>query len=131
MVAIRRQGSLAVSSESVSFDHRGGVLVFTPPKSLEDLSEDVTKTVAAMLDQHLEALPEPSVVVDLTGIEYFGSNFISLLLQIWGRVRMRQGTMVIAGASHGARELLRLTNLDTLFALYDQLDDALAALTVD
>lgn len=120
-----------MSGESFGFEHRGGVLIFYPPKSLEDLSEDVTKTVAALLDQHLEALPEPAVVVDLTGINYFGSNFISLLLQIWGRVRIREGTMVIAGATENARELLRLTNLDTLFALYDQLEDALAALTVD
>lgn len=120
-----------MSAESFGFEHRGGVLVFRPPKGLEDLSEDVTKTVAALLDQQLQTLAEPAVVVDLTGVQYFGSNFISLLLNIWGRVRVRQGTMVIAGASENARELLRLTNLDTLFAIYDELDDAMAALVVD
>jgi hypothetical protein len=39
--------------------------------------------------------------------------------------------MVLSGVSHRARELLRVTNLDTIWAIYDSRKEALAALASD
>jgi anti-anti-sigma regulatory factor len=44
----------------------------------------------------------------------------------------RHGTeVVLAGASPRAKELLHLTALDTLWAIYDNLDEAMEALGSD
>ncbi len=123
--------TVAVEAEAFRFKPIGGMLVVYPPRGLEDLDEALTKTVASLLDQQLEGTEEPTVIVDLSGIDYFGSIFISLLLRFWARVRPRGGTMVLCGASPAAQELLRLTALDTLFPLYDTVEEAISALSLD
>ncbi len=123
--------TMTVEAEAFRFKPIGGMLVVYPPKGLEDLDEAVTRTVASLLDQQLEGTEEPSVIVDLSGIDYFGSIFISLLLRFWARVRARGGTMVLCGPTSNAQELLRLTALDTLFPLYDTVEEAVSALSLD
>ena len=123
--------TIAVEAEAFRFKPLGGMLVVYPPKGLEDLDEPLTRTVAALLDQQLQGIEEPAVIVDLSGIEYFGSIFISLLLRFWGRVKARGGTMVLCGATGGAMEILRLSNLDTLCPVYETVEDAISALSID
>ena len=57
--------------------------------------------------------------------------FLSFLLRCHKRVKEHGSEVVVAGASHRARELLHMTALDTLWALYDTRAEALAALTGD
>ena len=59
--------------------------------------------------------------------ELLRSVFLALLLRCHKYVRSRGGEKVLCGTSPGAAELLRITALDTLWALYDTRDDALAA----
>jgi len=42
-------------------------------------------------------------------------------------VKSRGGELVLCGASELARELLRVTSLDTLWAIYDTREEALDA----
>jgi anti-anti-sigma regulatory factor len=44
-------------------------------------------------------------------------------------MRINGSEMVLAGVSDRIRELLRLTNLDTLWAIYDTRKEALEALS--
>ena len=69
----------------------------------------------------------PLVVIDLSSVGYFGSVFLALLLRCHKFVKSRGGELVLAGASPMARELLRITALDTLWAIYDDRDSALEA----
>ena len=59
------------------------------------------------------------VVFDLSDVAYFGSVFLALLLRCHKFVKSRGGELVLCGASELARELLRVTSLDTLWAIYD------------
>src|SRR5690606_9924059 len=73
----------------------------------------------------------PMVVVDLEGVDYFGSSFLSLLLRCWKAVLVKGGQMVLAGVSPRARELLRITSLDIVWPIYSDRSEALAALQSD
>lgn len=67
------------------------------------------------------------VVFDLSEVSYFGSVFLALLLRCHTTVKNRGGELVLCGASKMARELLKITALDTLWAIYDTRAEALAA----
>lgn len=60
-------------------------------------------------------------------MNYFGSVFLALLLRCHKLVKSKGGEIVLSGATSMARELLQLTSLDTLWAIYDTREDALEA----
>ena len=70
----------------------------------------------------------PLVLVALDEVNYFGSAFLSLLLRLWKHVSTSGGMMVLSGATSRARELLRVTNLDTVWAIYETEQEAVGVL---
>ena len=71
------------------------------------------------------------MLVALDNVNYFGSVFLSLLLRCWKEVSTKGGMMVLCGVSKRARELLRVTSLDTLWAIYDSEREAISVLESD
>jgi len=61
--------------------------------------------------------PPNGLIVDLSQVNFFGSVFISFLLRCHLLVKKQGAELVLAGVSDRVRELLRLTSLDTLWAL--------------
>jgi anti-anti-sigma factor len=60
-------------------------------------------------------------------VGYFGSVFLALLLRCHKFVKSRGGELVLCGASELAKELLHVTALDTLWAIYETREQALDA----
>lgn len=109
-------------------EQRRNVSVLRPAKTTESLDWGLSEEVAHLVLEPLRNVALPLLVVDLSGVDFFGSVFLSLLLRWWKTVAAKGGTMVIAGASDNARELLRITALDTLWAIYDTADEAIEVL---
>ncbi len=86
---------------------------------------------AEVVLQPLRERDVPLVLIALDKVNYFGSVFLSLLLRCWKLTSSRGGTMVLSGVSARARELLEVTALDTLWAIYDDEAEALQALETD
>jgi anti-sigma B factor antagonist len=107
----------------------GDIAVVIPSPEVESLPESTINTAAQMVVATLKSDPPSHVVVDLDGVRYFGSAFITFLLKCHLPVKHQGGDLVIAGVNSRIRELLRTTNLDTLWALYETRTEALAALT--
>ena len=76
----------------------------------------------------LKAKPPGGLIVDLGRVNYFGSVFISFLLRCHLLVKKQGSELILTGVSEKARELLRVMSLDTLWAIYESRDEALAAL---
>ncbi|MEM1061728.1 MAG: STAS domain-containing protein [Planctomycetota bacterium] len=70
------------------------------------------------------------IVFDLGEVDYFGSVFLALMLRCHKFVKSRGGEMVLCGATPTARELLRVTALDTIWAIYDGREQALEAVGI-
>lgn len=115
-------------SESFQLNWHGSTVVITPASDIEDLKWDLIEQAAEIVMSPMKEQEVPMVVVDLSEVSYFGSVFLALLLRCHKLVRTQGGELVLCGATDLAAELLRITALDTLWAIYDTKEEAITAL---
>jgi anti-anti-sigma factor len=115
-------------AESFELKNQGGCIVVIPAANVEGMRWDLIEPAAAIILEPMKAQLVPMVIFDLSSIAYFGSVFLALLLRCHKLVKSRGGELVLCGPSKTARELLRVTSLDTLWAIYDSREEALTAL---
>ncbi|MBM82715.1 MAG: anti-anti-sigma factor [Planctomycetaceae bacterium] len=114
--------------DGFSLTWHGNCLVVVPASTVESISWDVIDQAADIVLAPIRSAEVPMVVFDLTGVRYFGSVFLALLLRCHKNVKAVGGELVLCGPSEMARELLEITQLDTIWAIYDTRDEALSAL---
>ncbi len=115
-------------SESFRLERRGDIAVIIPSPEVESMHEHLIEQAAQIVLAPLKTDPPHGLVVDLSQVKFFGSVFISFLLRCYMPVKKHGSDMVLAGCSPAIKELLRLTSLDTLWALYDTRAEAMDAL---
>lgn len=115
-------------SESFRVERHGDVAVIIPASEVESMSENLIQQAAEIVLAPLRKDPPAGLVIDLSEVRFFGSVFISFLLKCHMLVKKHGSEVVLAGASERIRELLHLTALDTLWAIYDTRAEALRAL---
>ncbi|MGQ0637057.1 MAG: STAS domain-containing protein [Planctomycetaceae bacterium] len=121
---------MTTSAESFQIEWHGNCVVVIPANNVEDLRWELIEQAAEVVMAPLKKVSTPMVVVDLSEVKYFGSVFLSLLLRCHKYVKTRGGELVLCGPSPMARELLGITALDTLWAIYDTRQEALDALAI-
>lgn len=118
-------------AESIQIIRQGDLAVIVPAQEVENMSESALEQAAQMVLQPLRERPPGGIIVDLSGVDFVGSVFLSFLLRCHKIVKLQGSEMVLAGLSPKARELLRVTALDTIWALYDSQAEAREALGAD
>ena len=116
------------SSESFRVERHGDIAVIIPASEVESMPESLIQQAAQIVLAPLRKDPPAGLVIDLSEVKFFGSVFISFLLKCHMLVKKHGSEVVLAGASERIRELLHLTALDTLWALYDTRAEALQSL---
>ena len=114
--------------DSFQIEWHGNTVVVTPASSVESLNWDMVEQAADLVMEPLDGQEAPMVIVDLSRVGYFGSVFLALLLRCHKFVKKKGGELVLCGASAMALELLRITALDTIWAIYTTRDEAMQAL---
>src|ERR1700681_3904620 len=109
----------------------GDLAVITPSSEVERMAETLMEQAAQLVLAPLRSNPPAGLIFDLSEVDYVGSVFLSFLLRCHKRAKENGSEVVVAGASNRARELLHMTALDTLWALYADRAEAIAALTGD
>ena len=117
-----------ISPAFIQIERHGDVAIIVPTADVEAMQWDLIEQAADIVLQPLRKEPASGVIVDLSKVAYFGSVFLSLLLRCHKLVKQQGNEMVLCGASERARELLKLTALDTLWAIYLDRDEAMDAL---
>ncbi len=115
------------SQDDFRLEWHGNTMVITPASNVESMNWDLIEQAAEIVMAPLKKHQSPMVVFDLSEVNYFGSVFLALLLRCHTAVKSRGGELVLCGASKMARELLKITALDTLWALYETREEALDA----
>jgi len=115
-------------SQSFRVERHGDLAVIIPSPEVESMPENLIQQAAQLVLAPLKQDPPAGLVIDLSRVSYFGSVFISFLLRCHMLVKKHGSEVVLAGPSERVRELLHLTALDTLWALYDTRAEAMAAL---
>lgn len=116
--------------ESFQIKWQDNCVIVIPSANVEAMRWDLIEPAAAVIMGPLKAQTVPMVIFDLSQVSYFGSVFLALLLRCHKLVKSSGGELVLCGPSPMARELLRVTSLDTLWAIYDSREEALMALAV-
>ncbi|HUE69467.1 MAG TPA: STAS domain-containing protein [Pirellulaceae bacterium] len=112
----------------VRMEEAGDALIVSPLMAFGHLLDPA---VARDWKQVLDRLDDPGVkrlVVDLGELPYFGSTVLDWLVQLWNRMRAKQGVMAACNVSTVGREVLSLARLDTLWRVFDTRKEALAEL---
>jgi anti-sigma B factor antagonist len=120
--------SADASEAYLSFRRHGEMAVVHVSAAIESLPASAIETAAQVVLSPLKANPPSNVIVDLSEVQFFTSEFISFLLRCHVIVKKHHGELVLAGVSDRVRELLRQTALDTLWAIYTNRNQALEAL---
>lgn len=114
--------------DMISLEWHGDALVIIASGAIENLNWDVVEHAAEIVLAPIREQKAPMVVFDLSQVRYFGSVFMALLIRCHKLVKMSGGVMVICGLHELARDLLHMTALDTLWAIYDTRDEALESI---
>jgi len=121
----------STQNQSFAIERHGDIAVITPSPEVEKMPENLMEQAAQMVLAPLRSDPPAGLIFDLSKVDYVGSVFLSFLLRCHKRVKEHGSEVVVAGASNRARELLHMTALDTLWALYATKNEAIAALSGD
>lgn len=113
----------------IQIERHGDIAIIVPASEVESMSWELMPLAADIVLAPLKKEPASSVIMDLSHVSFFGSMFLSLLLRCHTLVKQQGGEMVLCGVSDQALELLRVTALDTLWALYDTREQAIDALS--
>src|SRR3954465_207427 len=118
-------------NQSFHIERHGDIAIITPSPGGGKKPENQMEKSAPLVLAPLRSDPPGGLVFDLSKVDYVGSVFLSFLLRCHKRVKEAGCEVVVAGASAKARELLHMTALDTLWALYPNRGEAVAALSGD
>ena len=121
---------MKTTEDSFQIEWHNECVVIVPAHDVEKMRWDLIEQAAEIVMAPLKKTKTPMVVFDLSEVNFFGSVFLSLLLRCHKYVKTRGGELVICGPSPLARELLSVTSLDTLWAIYGNRQEALDALSI-
>jgi anti-sigma B factor antagonist len=107
------------------------VVVLAPGAVAIEISGDVTAACEqALMAAHEEATDAGAtlVVLDFAGMEYMNSGGIGMLVTLLVRGQRRQQKIAAVGLTDHYRQIFELTRLDEAIGLFDDSEQALAAL---
>lgn len=118
---------MTAANDAFRVEHSGGTLIISPIGDINSLSAELLDEAASMLTHLIESHESPMLVIDLKFVSSCSSLFMSLLLRCHRAVKLRGGEMVLCEACQMLLELLSLTRLDTVWAVYKTRAEALDA----
>jgi anti-anti-sigma factor len=119
------------SEDAFTIERHGEVTVITANPALERLAFNLEEQAADLILAPLQHQVNPLILFDLSQVDNFGSMFLALLIRCWKLALSQGGTMALSGVTSRARELLRVTSLDTVWPIYDSRKEAIAAFELD
>jgi anti-sigma B factor antagonist len=125
------QDSSSSADEAFTLERHGDLTVITATQALERIEFGLEEQVAELILKPLRRQESPLIVFDLSQAENFGSMFLALMIRCWKLALSQGGTMALSGVTERTRELLRVTNLDTVWPIYDSKREAMEALLLD
>ena len=98
--------------------------------SLGEVNWGDVERVGTEVLKKVDELPNPTVVVDLSQLDYMGSVQVALLVRLWKSIKNRKGRMVVQVTSPMVQEVLKTAGLDTLWDCAENRPEALHVLGI-
>ncbi len=116
METIRLETGFREISGTQVLDVVGEIDVYTAPRFKEAVNQ-----ILGTGQKHL--------VVNMAGITYMDSSGFGILLSATKRLRPEGGTVNLVKCNSAIERILKITRLDTIFNVYDNVDEAIRALS--
>ncbi len=106
-------------------DHDGvSVVTFSSESISGGLEVD---GVSNELRDFISARKPARVVVDFSGVKFFSSQMLGLLVDVWRKLKDYGGVLVISGINPQLTRVFKITNLDKIFEFYPDKESAVRA----
>jgi anti-anti-sigma factor len=106
----------------------GNALVLNPIIHLGSIHEpEIAHETEDILDL-LKQTPSTNLVIDLGLGDYLGTAMLGAVVKLWKRVAQGGGRLALCNVSENVGQVLRVTKLQTVWPIYANRDQALAAL---
>ncbi len=109
-------------SQKYQLDQSSNVVVITVDASPLDMN-----TMQEVIDDLVQKMRNDNAVYfifDLHAVEFIGSACIGLLVQFMQEVEHVRGRIALVGCQTNVAFVFKITKLDSVFQLYDDMDDA-------
>lgn len=106
--------------------------------NIQDKGKVKVVSLAGKLDVNLSVSIEPeleqlvesgsvNLILELSGIEYLSSSGIRVFISIMRKIKDKNGRLVLAQVPDIIKKILKTVELEDLFEVYDNVDDAAAS----
>jgi anti-anti-sigma factor len=109
-------------------ERAGKTLVLIPQSNPNEYASQQLDAEANEILKMLDQIPGTSVVIDCHKMNFFNSSTLGFFMQLWLRVRIRNGRMVLCNLSNQETEVVHLTKADTLWSICLSRTEALEVL---
>ena len=103
----------------------GDTIVITPSRNLSELAFEQIEEDAEQAWKLLDGGQAKNAVWDFCHTDYYGSTALSYFVKFWKKIRIGGGKMAFCNLSEHEREILQITSLDTLWAIFETREEAL------
>jgi len=105
-----------------------GVTIAVLDIEYDNLNEEQLAAAADRLLNLAKTIDPPKLVFDLSRTRFFASGFLGVIFRVWNRMKLRGGTVAMCCASGVCAEVLKVTNVEKLWGIYETQPEALEAL---
>ena len=110
---------------SVEYSGKATIVTFTNEKILEQNDiQNLQDSIIPIIEQANEI----NLVLDFQNVQFLSSSVLGLLLRISKKVYERDGRLKLCSINRKIYEIFKITRLNKIFEIYDDLESALESL---
>ena len=115
-----------MGADTINIEQTGGCVTVSFTES--DLPPDTMQAAANECAERMRYDGARRFIFDLSGVTFIDSQCLNVLINFAQELEHLRGRIAIAGAAPNVANVFYVTHLDRLFAIYDDVQDAVAAL---
>lgn len=117
-----------MSQSDLEILKRDEVTVVVLDEQYDNLDEPALEAASAQLLELALSADPPLIVVDMSRTKFFGSAFLGILFRVWRRLTTRNGKLCVCGATGTCADVLKVTQVDRLWNLFETREAAVESL---
>jgi anti-anti-sigma factor len=117
-----------MADEELRSDKYGPTLIVHLGSAYNSLNESTVERVERFLLSCADDPETKNLVVDLSHTQYFGSRFIEALFRAHNRMKRKVGKFALSGLLPYPEEVVRISQLHTIWPLYKNVEEAVREL---
>lgn len=117
-----------MTESNLRIERDGNITIVVPGEEYENLNEHLLQAASKHLLDLAQTIDPPILLIDLRDTRFFGSSFLGTFFRTWRRLSARGGRLAMCSPQEVCADVLRVTQVDRLWPIYVERQDALAAL---